>query len=140
MSKIRSENYNEHSNGLSEARYRKGKKPDSSILYGSVYGRTFNEAEKKRAEYYVLLPRKRKTTLKPRSFKRQQKPADLLSNLCKSEFKGQHFAVVESNSLVGYRADIRDYTHLSVTSATMQVTVVNESTVVKSGEIVRAFL
>lgn len=40
----------EHSDGRFEARYRKGRKPDGSILYGSVYGRTFDEAEKKRAE------------------------------------------------------------------------------------------
>lgn len=96
-----------HSDGRFEARYRKGRKPDGSILYGSVYGRTFNEAEKKRVEYCVLLPRKRKTTLKPRSFKRQQKPADLLSNLCKSEFKGRHFAFVEPNALAFYHAEIQ---------------------------------
>ena len=57
-----------HSDGRFEARYRKGRKPDGLILCGSGYGRTFNEAEKKRAKYCVLLPRKRKTTLKPPQF------------------------------------------------------------------------
>lgn len=40
----------EHTDGRWEARYRKGRKPDGSIIYGSVYGRTYEEAEKKRAE------------------------------------------------------------------------------------------
>lgn len=40
----------EHTDGRWEARYRKGRKPDGSIIYGSVYGRTYEEAEKRRAE------------------------------------------------------------------------------------------
>ena len=36
----------EHTDGRWEARYRKGRKPDGSIIYGSVYGRTYEEAEK----------------------------------------------------------------------------------------------
>lgn len=40
----------EHADGRWEARYRKGRKPDGSIIYGSVYGRTYEEAEKRRAE------------------------------------------------------------------------------------------
>ena len=33
-----------------EARYRKGRKPDGTVIYGSVYGKTYEEAERKRAE------------------------------------------------------------------------------------------
>ena len=40
----------EHTDGRWEARYRKGRKPDGTIIYGSVYGRSYEEAEKKRAE------------------------------------------------------------------------------------------
>ena len=40
----------EHTDGRWEARYRKGRKADGSIIYGSVYGRTYEEAERKRAE------------------------------------------------------------------------------------------
>lgn len=40
----------EHTDGRWEARYRKGRKPDGSLIYGSVYGRSFEEAERKRAE------------------------------------------------------------------------------------------
>lgn len=40
----------EHTDGRWEARYRKGRKADGSIIYGSVYGRTYEEAERRRAE------------------------------------------------------------------------------------------
>ena len=40
----------EHTDGRWEARYRKGRKPDGTIIYGSVYGKTYKEAERKRAE------------------------------------------------------------------------------------------
>ncbi len=40
----------QHTDGRWEARYRKGKKPDGTFLYGSVYGKTYEEAEQKRAE------------------------------------------------------------------------------------------
>lgn len=40
----------EHTDGRFEARYRKGRKPDGTIIYGSVYGKTYKEAEKRRAE------------------------------------------------------------------------------------------
>lgn len=39
-----------HPDGRWEARYRKGRRADGSILYGSAYGRTCEEAEKRRAE------------------------------------------------------------------------------------------
>lgn len=39
-----------HTDGRWEVRYRKGRRPDGSILYGSVYGATYEEAEKRRAE------------------------------------------------------------------------------------------
>ena len=41
----------EHADGRWEARYRKGRRPDGSIIYGSVYGRTYEEAERKRADF-----------------------------------------------------------------------------------------
>lgn len=40
----------EHADGRWEARYRKGRRPDGKLIYGSVYGRSYEEAEKKRAE------------------------------------------------------------------------------------------
>ena len=40
----------QHTDGRWEARYRKGRKPDGTVLYGSVYGKTYEEAERKRAE------------------------------------------------------------------------------------------
>ena len=45
----------EHTDGRWEARYRKGRKPDGTIIYGSVYGRSYEEAEKKRAELLQAL-------------------------------------------------------------------------------------
>lgn len=48
----------EHTDGRWEARYRKGRRTDGSILYGSVYGRSYEEAEKKRAEILRELARK----------------------------------------------------------------------------------
>ena len=48
-----------------------------------------------------------------------------------------NFAVAISNARVDYRAGIRNYAHINVTSVAMKVTVVNESTAVESGEIVR---
>ncbi len=40
----------QHTDGRWEARYRKGRKPDGTFIYGSVYGKTYEEAEQKRAE------------------------------------------------------------------------------------------
>lgn len=40
----------QHTDGRWEARYRKGRKPDGTVIYGSVYGKTYDEAERKRAE------------------------------------------------------------------------------------------
>ena len=40
----------QHTDGRWEARYRKGRKPDGTVIYGSVYGKTYEEAERKRAE------------------------------------------------------------------------------------------
>ena len=40
----------EHTDGRWEARYRKGRRPDGRLIYGSVYGRSYEEAERKRAE------------------------------------------------------------------------------------------
>lgn len=48
----------EHTDGRWEARYRKGRKADGSIIYGSVYGRTYEEAEKRRAEILRALAAK----------------------------------------------------------------------------------
>ena len=39
-----------HSDGRWEARYRKGRKSDGSVIYGSVYGKTYADAEQKRAK------------------------------------------------------------------------------------------
>lgn len=39
-----------HPDGRWEARYRKGRREDGSILYGSVYGSSYEEAEQRRAE------------------------------------------------------------------------------------------
>lgn len=39
-----------HPDGRWEARYRKGRREDGRILYGSAYGATWEEAEKRRAE------------------------------------------------------------------------------------------
>ena len=36
----------EHTEGRRQARYRKGRNSDGSIIYASVYGRTYEEAEK----------------------------------------------------------------------------------------------
>ena len=40
----------QHTDGRWEARYHKGRKPDGTVIYGSVYGKTYEEAERKRAE------------------------------------------------------------------------------------------
>ncbi len=40
----------QHTDGRWEARYRKGRKPDGTVIYGSIYGKTYEEAERKRAE------------------------------------------------------------------------------------------
>lgn len=58
----RGDNIHKRKDGRWEGRYYKGRKPNGSILYGSVYGKSYQEAKTKLAEYSKL-PSRQNTTL-----------------------------------------------------------------------------
>lgn len=65
MSK-RGDNIHKRKDGRWEGRFKKGRKPDGTILYGSIYGKTYKEVKNKLAE----LPKMKQNILVPHNHER----------------------------------------------------------------------
>lgn len=93
------ENIYKRKDGRWEARYRKGRKPDGKLQYGSCYGKTYSEAKKKAAEFarrYESIPQM------------PAGPAVCFSSLCESWLSGNRLRLKES-TYVKYQTVIEKY-------------------------------
>lgn len=126
----------EHTDGRWEARYRKGRKPDGTIICGSAYGRSYEEAEKKRAELLHALALKAETSVaKGTSIRRGSIIMPQATG--NAGAKIGDFCIIASNTLIGFNATVENYAHCDCAYVGVKGCTVPELTTVESGEIVK---